>query len=39
VQGVKVLLAAGLNLFDLLQHDQVVLTRDAVAYVERVYGA
>lgn len=39
VQGVKILQAAGLNLFDLLRHDQLVLTRDAVAYVERVYGA
>ena len=39
VQGVKVLLAAGLNLFDLLQHDKLVLTQDAVAYVERIYGA
>jgi large subunit ribosomal protein L4 len=38
VQGVKVLQASGLNLFDMLHHDHLVLTQDAVAYVERVYG-
>lgn len=38
VQGIKVLPASGLNLFDLLRHEQVVLTQDAVAHVERVYG-
>lgn len=38
VQGVKVLPASGLNLFDLLNHDHLVLTQDAVAQVERVYG-
>lgn len=38
VEGVKVLQAPGLNLFDLLHHDHLVLTQDAVAYVERVYG-
>lgn len=38
VQGVKVLPASRLNLFDLLHHEHLVLTQDAVAQVERVYG-
>ena len=38
VPGVKVLKTEGLNLFDLLRYDQLVLTRDAIDYVEKVYG-
>lgn len=39
VQGIKVLKTQGLNLFDILRHDQLVLTREAVDYIERVYGS
>jgi large subunit ribosomal protein L4 len=38
VPDIKVLKTAGLNLFDILRHDQLVLTLDAVQYIERVYG-
>jgi len=38
VPEVKVLKSAGLNLYDILRHDQLVLTRDAIDYIERVYG-
>jgi len=38
VPHVKVLMSAGLNLFDILRHDQLVLTRGAVDYIEKVYG-
>ena len=38
VPNVKVLMSAGLNLFDILRHDQLVLTRGAVEYIEKVYG-
>ncbi|MEW6443701.1 MAG: 50S ribosomal protein L4 [bacterium] len=39
VRDITVLQTAGLNLFDLLRHDQLVLTQDAVNYVEKVYGS
>jgi large subunit ribosomal protein L4 len=39
VQGIKVLKTHGLNLFDILRHDQLVLTREAIDYIERVYGS
>lgn len=39
VPGIKVLRTAGLNLLDILRHDQLVLTRDAIDYIERVYGS
>ncbi len=39
VPGIKVLKTEGLNLFDILRHDQLVLTRDAIEYIERVYGS
>jgi len=29
----------GLNLFDILRHDQLVLTKEAIEYIERVYGS
>ena len=38
VPHVKVLMSAGLNLFDILRHDRLVLTRGAVDYIEKVYG-
>jgi large subunit ribosomal protein L4 len=38
VPEIKVLRTAGLNLYDILEYDQLVLTRDAVDYIERVYG-
>jgi len=37
VPEIKVLMSAGLNLFDLLRYDQLVLTRGAVEYIEKVY--
>jgi large subunit ribosomal protein L4 len=39
VPGIKVLKTEGLNLFDILRHDQLVLTREAVETIERVYGS
>ena len=39
VPGIKVLKTEGLNLFDILRHDQLVLTREAIEYIERVYGS
>ncbi len=39
VPEVKVLKSAGLNLYDVLLYDQLVLTRGAVEYIERVYGS
>jgi large subunit ribosomal protein L4 len=39
VPGIKVLKTAGLNLFDILRHDQLVLTRDAIGSIERNYGS
>ena len=38
VPGIKGLQTAGLNLFDILRHDQLVLTRDTIETIERVYG-
>jgi large subunit ribosomal protein L4 len=35
---VKVLRTTGINLFDLLNYDQLVLTKDSIPYIERVYG-
>ncbi len=34
VPEIKVLRTAGLNLYDILEYDQLVLTRDAVDYIE-----
>ncbi len=39
VPGIKVLKTEGLNLFDILRHDQLVLTKEAIEYIERVYGS
>ena len=38
VPGVKVLKTSGLNLYDLLKHDHLVLTKDSIAFIERAYG-
>ncbi len=38
VPRIKVIRSAGLNVYDVLKYDDVVLTRDAVDYIERVYG-
>ena len=38
VPNIRVLMSSGLNLFDVLRHDQLVLTRGAVEYIEKVYG-
>lgn len=38
VPNIKVLMAGGLNIFDILRHDQLVLTRNAIEYIEKVYG-
>lgn len=39
VRGIKVLKTEGLNLFDILRHDQLVLTKEAIDHIERVYGS
>ena len=39
VPNIKVLKTAGLNLYDILRYDQLVLTRSAIEYIERVYGS
>ena len=39
VRGIKVLKTEGLNLFDILRHDQLVLTKDAIDHIVRVYGS
>lgn len=36
IPGVKALTAVGLNVFDLLHHDKLLITRDAVARIEEV---
>src|SRR5690606_20162341 len=38
IPGVKFVKADGLNVYDILNHDKVILTRDAVARVEEVWG-
>ena len=38
VPGVKILNTRGLNLYDLLKYDQLVLTKDSIPSIERVYG-
>jgi len=39
VPGIKVLKTQGLNLFDILRHEKLVLTKEAIEYIERVYGS
>jgi large subunit ribosomal protein L4 len=39
VPEIKVLQTTGLNLFDILRYDQLVLTTEAIAYIEKVYGS
>ncbi|KPV44152.1 50S ribosomal protein L4 [Alicyclobacillus ferrooxydans] len=38
IQGLKYVEANALNVYDLIQHDHLVLTRDAVAKVEEVFA-
>ena len=38
IPGVKFIQAEGLNVYDILNHDKLILTRDAVARVEEVWG-
>lgn len=38
IEGVKYVGANSLNVYDLIRHDQLVLTRDAVAKVEEVFA-
>ena len=39
VPDIKVLNTAGLNLYDILRYDQLVLTRGAIEHIEKVYGS
>ncbi|MDH7480116.1 MAG: 50S ribosomal protein L4, partial [Syntrophomonadaceae bacterium] len=36
IPGVKPIVAGGINVYDLLNHDKLVITREAVARVEEV---
>ncbi len=38
IQGVKTIGALGLNVCDILYHDKLILTKDAVAKIEEVYA-
>jgi large subunit ribosomal protein L4 len=38
IPGVKVVDATGINVLDLLHHDALVITKDAVAKVEEVFA-
>lgn len=38
IQGIKTLGALGLNAFDLLYHDKLFITKDAIAKIEEVYA-
>lgn len=38
IQGVKAIGALGLNVYDILYHDKLFLTKDAVAKIEEVYA-
>ena len=38
VPNIKVLKTAGLNIFDMLNHDKLILTRNTIDYIEKVYG-
>jgi len=38
IPGIKPLLADGINVYDLLNHDKLILTREAVARIEEVWG-
>ena len=38
IQGVKALASTGLNIFDLLHHDKLFITKGAVAKIEEVLG-
>ncbi len=38
VPKIKVLKTAGLNVFDMLHYDKLILTRNTIEYIEKVYG-
>lgn len=38
IPGIKPLPADGINVYDLLNHDKLILTKDAVARIEEVWG-
>lgn len=38
IPGVKLVAAEGVNVLDVLNHDKVIITRDAVSRVEEVFG-
>lgn len=38
IPGVKLVTAAGINVLDLLFHDKLIVTRDALAQIEEVFG-
>lgn len=38
IQGIKYMEASGINVYELLRHDHLVLTKDAVAKVEEVFA-
>lgn len=38
IPGIKPLPADGINVYDLLKHDKLILTKDAVARIEEVWG-
>jgi large subunit ribosomal protein L4 len=38
IAGVKPLAADGINVYDLLNHDKLIITKDAIAKVEEVWA-
>ncbi|MDX9872023.1 MAG: 50S ribosomal protein L4, partial [Clostridia bacterium] len=38
IPGIKPLIADGINVYDLLNHTKLILTKDAVAKIEEVWG-
>lgn len=38
IPGIKPLIADGINVYDLLNHNKLILTKDAVARIEEVWG-
>ena len=38
IQGVKTIGALGLNAYDILYHDKLFITKDAISKIEEVYA-
>jgi large subunit ribosomal protein L4 len=38
IPGVKFVSAEGINVLDVIKHDQLIITKDAVAKVEEVFA-